>query len=127
MLPAHPRQRRRHRFPHARALRHTRRQPLRERPRGKFSSGGLTEPDGPTLPRLSVADCLHYTLTMDPDVALLGLSYPNEQDAAFRAALEFSALTGARLEQLRGTALEALQEKGPCWWNPNPLGHVQLA
>ena len=59
-------------------------QPLKARPRGKLSSGG-SDDAGTALPRLSVAECLHYTLTLDPDVALLGLSYPNEQDAAFAA------------------------------------------
>ncbi len=60
-------------------------QPLQLRPRGKLSSGGV---DGTValLPRLSVDECLHYTLTIDPDVALLGLSFPNEQDQAFAAA-----------------------------------------
>ena len=38
----------------------------------------------PALPHLAPAECLRYTLTCDPDVALLGLSFPNEQDAAFR-------------------------------------------
>lgn len=59
--------------------------PLEVRPRGKFSSGGKTVGPEPELPRLSVSECLHYTLTANPDVALLGLSYPNEQDAAFEA------------------------------------------
>lgn len=34
------------------------------------------------LPRLSVEECVRYTLTIDPDVALLGLSSTSEQDAA---------------------------------------------
>src|SRR5699024_3892008 len=46
-------------------------QPLRQRPRGKVSSGGDDHAEA-LLPRLSVAECLHYTLTLDPDVALLG-------------------------------------------------------
>ncbi|MEP7191133.1 MAG: aldo/keto reductase, partial [Roseiflexaceae bacterium] len=45
-------------------------QPLQLRPRGKLSSGGADDTRA-TLPRLSVAECLHYTLTLDPDVALL--------------------------------------------------------
>ena len=49
-------------------------QPLQPRPRGKFSSGGQTPAGEAQLPCLSVADCLHYTLTLDPDVALLGMS-----------------------------------------------------
>ena len=100
-------------------------QPLRERPRGKVSSGGDDVGEGPVLPHMSVADCLHYTLTHDPDVALLGLSYPNEQDTAFQGALEFAPLPDERLAQLRRDALDALQEKGPCWWNPEPLEHVR--
>lgn len=100
-------------------------QPLRERPRGKFSSGGEDGAEGPVLPHMSVADCLHYTLTYDPDVTLLGLSYPNEQDAAFHAALEFQPLSSERLAELRDQAHDALQEKGPCWWNPEPLAHVR--
>lgn len=100
-------------------------QPLRERPRGKFSSGGEDDVEGPVLPHMRVADCLDYTLTYDPDVALLGLSYPNEQDAAFQAALKFTAISSERLTQLRLEALDALQEKGPCWWNPEPLAHVR--
>ena len=52
-------------------------QSLKARPRGKVSSGGSDEADA-FLPRLTVEQCLHYTLTLDPDVALLGLSYPND-------------------------------------------------
>ncbi len=48
-------------------------QPLKTRPRGKVSSGGSAGADA-VLPRLSVAECLHYTLTLEPDVALLGMS-----------------------------------------------------
>lgn len=94
-------------------------QPLRERPRGKLSSGGadLTEA---LLPRLTVEECLHYTLTLDPDVALLGLSYPNEQTAAFAAARSFEPLDGGRMEDIRRRAAEARRGKGPCWWNPDP-------
>jgi hypothetical protein len=63
-------------------------QPMQLRPRGKLSSGGAAETEA-LLPRLSVSDCLHYTLTLDPDVALLGLSFTNEQDEAFAAAQSF--------------------------------------
>jgi 1-deoxyxylulose-5-phosphate synthase len=37
-------------------------QPLKTRPRGKVSSGGSDDAES-VLPRLSVAECLHYTLT----------------------------------------------------------------
>jgi aryl-alcohol dehydrogenase-like predicted oxidoreductase len=96
--------------------------PLQERPRGKFSSGGRepgSEPGGePTLPRLGVEECVHYTLTCDPDVALLGMSFPNEQDAAFAAALSFTPLARERMQQIRERAVEAVAGKGDCWWNP---------
>jgi len=91
--------------------------PLSQRPRGKISSGGQSD-SAPTLPRLSVEECLHYTLTLDPDVALLGLSFPNEQDAAFAAFQTFKPLTDAQLADIRTRAQTAIAQKGPCWWNP---------
>ena len=94
-------------------------QPLKTRPRGKVSSGGQDD-TGAVLPRLTVAECLHYTLTLDPDIALLGLSYPNEQDAAFAAARSFQPLTSDQMEDIRQRAVEARRDKGPCWWNPDP-------
>src|SRR5581483_2318265 len=95
--------------------------PLQQRPRGKISSGGA-EAGEAVLPRLSVRDCLHYTLTLDPDVALLGLSFPNEQDAAFAAAREFAGpLPPEKMTDIRRRAAEAIEGKGPCWWNP-PAG-----
>jgi aryl-alcohol dehydrogenase-like predicted oxidoreductase len=96
--------------------------PLEVRPRGKRSSGGDDRAGeggaGPRLPRLSVAECLRFTLTCDPDVALLGLSFPNEQDAAFAAAASFTPCTAAEMEEVRGRAASAILGKGPCWWNP---------
>ena len=94
-------------------------QPLKTRPRGKVSSGGTDDADA-TLPRLTVAECLHYTLTLDPDVALLGLSYPNEQDAAFAAARTFRPLAADEMADVRRRAIDARRDKGPCWWNPDP-------
>lgn len=94
-------------------------QPLQLRPRGKLSSGGV-EGAQAVLPRLGVAECVHYTLTLDPDVALLGLSFPNEQDEAFAAARSFAPLSADAMEEVRRRAVEARQEKGPCWWNPDP-------
>lgn len=94
-------------------------QPLQLRPRGKLSSGGE---DGAraVLPRLDVEECLHYTLTLDPDVALLGLSFANEQDRAFAAARSFAPLPPERMADVRRRAAEARRGKGPCWWNPDP-------
>ncbi len=94
-------------------------QPMQLRPRGKISSGGAEETEA-VLPRLSVRECLHYTMTIDPDVALLGLSFPNEQDQAFAAARAFAPLTRVELEDIRHRALAARKDKGPCWWNPDP-------
>jgi hypothetical protein len=93
--------------------------PLSQRPRGKLSSGG-SDASAPVLPRLTVAECLHYTLTLDPDVALLGLSFPNEQDAAFAAAAAFAPLDEKQLVEVRRRAGKAIAGKGPCWWNPQP-------
>lgn len=95
-------------------------QPLKVRPRGKTSSGGTAEQQEAALPRLSVEECLGYTLTVDPDVALLGLSFPNEQDAAFAAAARFVPLDEAVMADIRCRAVAAVRDKGPCWWNPDP-------
>jgi len=91
-------------------------QPLQQRPRGKISSGGGTA--GLQLPHLSAAECLHYTLTLDPDVALLGLSFPNEQDEAFAATRCFERLSPEQMEDIRQRAVLAVRDKGPVWWNP---------
>jgi aryl-alcohol dehydrogenase-like predicted oxidoreductase len=75
----------------------------------------------PLLPCLTVEQCLSYTLTCDPDVALLGMSTPAEQDAAFAAALKFSQpLAQHELQELERAAAEAVADKGPIWWNPAP-------
>jgi len=91
--------------------------PLSGRPRGKLSSDA-TDAAPHDLPRLSVEECLHYTLTLDPDVALLGLSFPDEQDAAFAAARSFRPLGDLEMADLRTRARAAIAGKGPCWWNP---------
>jgi aryl-alcohol dehydrogenase-like predicted oxidoreductase len=92
--------------------------PLAARPRGKLSSGGQAPAGAPQLPCLSADECVRYTLTCDPDVALLGLSFPNEQDAAFGAALGFRPMSEAEMAGARRRAAEAVQHKGRCWWNP---------
>ena len=94
-------------------------QPLQHRPRGKLSSAGELQTRA-VLPRLRVEECVHYTLTLDPDVALLGLSFPNEQDEAFAAARSFVPLSEEQMMQVHSRAWEARQDKGPCWWNPDP-------
>lgn len=109
--------------------------PLQTRPRGKLSSGGSPEPAvphahsapdaeplgdeaAPMMPRLTVEECVHYTLTCDPDVALLGMSFANEVDAALTAAARFRPLDHARMAEIRLHAERAIEGKGDCWWNP---------
>jgi len=91
--------------------------PLQQRPRGKASSGGADGGEA-VLPRLSVAQCMRYTLTVDPDVALLGLSFPNEQDAAWAAADAFAPMDAVELAATRAAAATAIAGKGDVWWNP---------
>jgi hypothetical protein len=91
--------------------------PLAERPRGKVSSGG-SDRAAPTLPRLTVQECLDYAFTCDPDVALLGLSFPDEQDAAFAAAEAARPLEEAAMAETRRRAAEAIRGKGRIWWDP---------
>ncbi|HEY8668819.1 MAG TPA: aldo/keto reductase [Tepidisphaeraceae bacterium] len=93
-------------------------QPLQERPRGKVSSGGGVGSGDAVLPRLSVQECVNFTLTCDPDVALLGMSFPNEQDAAMEAARTFRPLSAEQILEVRRRAVIAIKDKGPCWWNP---------
>lgn len=99
--------------------------PLEARPRGKWSSGGKESDDDSYLPRLTVQDCVSYTLTYDPDVALLGMSFPNEQDAALAAAEAFLPLSLGKLAEVRARAAEAIRGKGPCWWNSDPMAGVE--
>lgn len=90
--------------------------PLSQRPRGKLSSGGA--PGDAVLPRMSVEACLRYALTVDPDVALLGLSFPNEQDEAFAAVAAFAPLDADGLAAARREAAVAIAGKGRVWWDP---------
>lgn len=97
--------------------------PLASRPRGKLSSGGVDDAE-PTLPRLPVRDCLRYALTLGPDVTLLGLSFENEQDAAFAAAADAPPMSARELDEFRARAVEAARGKGRVWWDPT--GAVDL-
>ncbi len=89
---------------------------------GETSGYGRPLPDGAraTAPPLTVDECLRYTLTAGPDVALLGLSTPEEQDAAFSAAASFRPLEPREMEGVRRRAAAAVAGKGRCWWNPAP-------
>ncbi len=92
--------------------------PLTQRPRGKRSSGGV---DGqPSSQVLTPTECLHYTLTINPDVALLGMSFPNEQDHVFNAYAQFHPLDTVHMDDIKRRAVVARADKGPCWWNPDP-------
>ncbi|HEX9402244.1 MAG TPA: aldo/keto reductase [Anaeromyxobacter sp.] len=86
------------------------------------SRAGSAPPSGgeasPVLPRLSVEECVRYTLTCDPDVTLLGLSSPDEQDAAFAAAAAFRPMASAEMAETRRRAARAAEDKGPVWWDP---------
>jgi aryl-alcohol dehydrogenase-like predicted oxidoreductase len=97
--------------------------PLSVRPRGKLSSGGHDEAVT-SLPRLDAQECVRYTLTLDPDVALLGMSFPNEQDVALEAVEAFEPYSPEELAALRKRAEDAMRRKGACWWNPTPPDDV---
>ncbi len=108
--------------------------PLQARPRGKLSSGGEAraslaggeakpspapgEDRAAALPHLGVEECVRYTLTCDPDVALLGLSFENEQDVALAAASTFRPMSPEELARTRERAALAMRGKGKAWWNP---------
>lgn len=104
--------------------------PLVERPRGKISSGG-SEPLAGEMdhvrPRLTPEQCVRYTLTVDPDVALLGMSFPNEQDAAFDSATNFTPMSPREMHDLKLAAVKAVRDKGPCWWNPDSRNPSEIA
>lgn len=69
--------------------------------------------------RMSAEECLRFVLTCDPDVALLGLSTPEEQEEAFAAAERFVPLSAEEATEVRRRALAAIRGKGPAWWNPS--------
>jgi aryl-alcohol dehydrogenase-like predicted oxidoreductase len=73
-------------------------------------------------PRLSVDECVRYTLALDPDVMLMGLSTPAEQDVALAAAAVAGRWAAPGAEEMRGIrerARIAIAGKGPTWWNPS--------
>ncbi len=65
------------------------------------------------------ARCVRYTLSQDPDVALLGMSTPAEVDVAVAAARGFVPMNGAEELATRVWARELLEGRGPFWWNPD--------
>ncbi|MCE9669201.1 aldo/keto reductase [Myxococcus stipitatus] len=98
--------------------------PLTARPRGKVGSGGHDDRGAPVLPHLSVEECVRYTLTLDPDVMLMGMSHPNEQDAALHAANAWAPLSDETLGHVRSRARAAIDGKGAVWWNPPAVSDV---
>lgn len=92
-------------------------QPLVTRPRGKRSTG---EDASAGSTNLSVADCVRYTLTCDPDVALLGMSFPAELEHVRAAYAGYVPASHDEMADIRLRAAIARADKGPCWWNPDP-------
>lgn len=70
------------------------------------------------LARLTVEECVRYTLTLDPDVALLGLSSEEEQDAALPVAAAFRPYSSEEMADVRRRAHAAIEGKGRVWWDP---------
>lgn len=70
-------------------------------------------------PRLGVEECVRYTLGLDPDVALLGMSSDAEQDAALDAVREYAPLNEDAREDVVKRAAKAVEGTGPVWWNPS--------
>ncbi|MFN7130516.1 MAG: aldo/keto reductase [Myxococcales bacterium] len=78
----------------------------------------LATPAADPLPTLTVEECVRYTLTRDPDVALFGMSTADEQDADLAAAAQFAPLTPEQLRDVRARAAEAVRARaGTVWWN----------
>jgi aryl-alcohol dehydrogenase-like predicted oxidoreductase len=75
---------------------------------------------GAARSRLSVYECVSYTLSCDPDVALLGLGTPEEQDLAFASAWTFCQLDIEQMEDIRHRAARSVEGKGRRWWDPGP-------
>lgn len=73
---------------------------------------------GPAGPKLTVEECVRATLTLDPDVALMGLSSREEQDAAFAACARFTPLARDALADVVRRAADAVKGKGGIWWDP---------
>jgi hypothetical protein len=57
-------------------------------------------------------------MTIDPDVALLGLSNQAEMDVAFAAAERFVPMTEEALKAARHRAKASVVGKGKIWWDP---------
>ena len=87
---------------------------------GKPLAGAAGGGGAPKLPHLSVEECVHYMMTVDPDVCLLGMSSAEEMSAALSAANRFRPLSAAQMADLRRRAEAAVKGKGRCWWNPQP-------
>ncbi len=92
--------------------------PLDRPPQADLTARGDDRWAKPILPHLTVEQCVHYTLTCDPDVALLGMSSADELDAAVRAAAGFKLLSSEAMADIRRRAARAVQGKGICHWDP---------
>lgn len=85
---------------------------------GRPLDRGPSDPYGRKLAHMSAEECVRFTLTLDPDVTLLGMSTAVEQDAAFASAANFTPLTDFELDEYRRIATRAVEGKGPVWWDP---------
>lgn len=85
---------------------------------GRPVEGRAEVPSHPTMPHLGVAECVRFTLTCDPDVALLGMSSVEEVELAVRAALAFEPLNAGEVDEITGRAAAAVAGKGRCHWDP---------
>lgn len=65
------------------------------------------------------ARCVRYTLSIGPDVALLGMSTPGEVEEDVGAALAAEPMTPEEEQATREWARRELEGKGPFWWNPS--------
>jgi len=77
---------------------------LRGRREGMFVIDKIDDLDKPADPQV--------------DASLKALGFPNEQDEAFAALAGFRPLAAGRLENIRRQAIQAMEGKGLCWWNP---------
>jgi hypothetical protein len=79
------------------------------------------------VPRSSVTSvrccCFRSVLSstsdvLDPDVALFGMSFPDEQDAALAAVSRARRSRGTNARRCAGGQPKPSRGKGICWWNP---------
>jgi aryl-alcohol dehydrogenase-like predicted oxidoreductase len=68
--------------------------------------------------RLDVGRCVRYTLTLDPDVALLGMSTIPEVEEALGQAAAFAPMGAEEMAAVERDAAAEVRGKGKVWWDP---------